>query len=383
MNEPKPNWYKALQEDPLHKHSFSKELAVRIKDEAIRTSNTRIGWIPWIAAGVVTLALIGFILGRLYDNSENVMKPIVLLDVNPTVLMTIQPSLSPSPTPAPTFRPTPQPMFNGRYLVHNGYYYDMTDAVIPLDQIGDQLGTVSRIGDWAMKKEWDTNQFTPNSKIYAIKGENTAEKLAVRSQVRSPKNKESSYDYLELKRATAVEAFDSSILLNAKGDKEEVSIAMSNIRKVDPFLYEFSDLSTSIELQSVSFADQYTEDASILGLSLSYIYPLADDTAVQGYIQVSEYEEKMKLANSSIFANRIEIIKEGDKIHRTEKAIDEADLKVLREFDTDEFHWKDYGNQTYVAKKNDHYYEIQLQGTLSDEQLMDLLNHLHQASLAK
>jgi hypothetical protein len=381
VKEPKPNWYKALQEDPLHNHSFSMNLAARIKDEAVRSgSSSRKNLNIWLSAGVVSLVLLGFVFVRMYAGFDFLMKPKVQLEVTPTNLISIQPTLAPTPT----FRPTPQPMFNGRYLVHNGFYYDMTDAVIPLDQIGEQLGTVSRIGDWAMKKEWDTNQFTPSSKIYAIKGVSPEERLAVRAQVRSPKSKESSYDYQEVRSVEAVEAFDPSIVFGAKADKEEVEIAIENIRKVNPFLYEFSHLSSPIELFGVSFSDQFTADTSVYGTHLTYLYPLADVSEVHGFIEVSEYSEEMKqqhTVSNSIFSNRTEIVKSGDKMLHSEHEVNEADLKVIREFDTGNLHWKDYGDQTYVAKLDDRYYEIKLQGKLSDEQLIELLSHFGPANL--
>jgi hypothetical protein len=366
MTEPKPNWYKDLQEDPLRNHSFTLDLAARIKTEAARSvasslKNLRV----WLGAGVMALLLLGFGFVRMYVGTDFLMKPTVQLDVTPTLFTSIQPTQEPTnePTivPTPTFRPTPQPIFNGRYLVHSGFYYDRTDAVIPLDQIGKELGTVSRIGDWAIKKEWDSNEFGTGVKIFAITGVSPDERLAVRVQVRSPKNKESSYDYQEVKRAAALEVLDPSILLGAKGDKEEVAVVMQNIREVDPYIYEFNGLSSPIELFFANFADKYVENASYYGTYLKYIYPLADDANIQGWVEVAEYSEEMKLQhmlNGSIFA------------------VDEAELKVLREFDSGHLHWKDYGDQIYVAKQNDHYYEIKLQGKLSDEQLQELLSHL-------
>jgi hypothetical protein len=204
--------------------------------------------------------------------------------------------------------------------------------------------------------------------------------------VRSPKSKESSYDYQELKRASAVEAFNPSIIFGAKGDKEEVEIAITNIRKANPFLYEFNHSSSPIELFGVDFSDKYTAIASVYGTRLTYLYPLADDADVQGYIEVTEYDEEMKQqhkVNNSVFSNRMESITKGDKILHIEREVAEAELKVLREFDAGSLHWKDYGDQSYVTKQNDHYYEIKLQGKLSDEQLKDLLSNLGPANLDK
>jgi hypothetical protein len=378
MNEYKPNWYKALKEDPLHNHSFNQDLSTRIMQKAAQSpSRTGKYWTMGIWSGAAVLALLGFVLVRMFLGSDFLMQSKLQLQVAPTDFTTAQPSQE--PVPAPTLRPTPQPMFNGRYLVHNGFYYNMTDAIIPLDQIGEQIGTVKRIGTWAIKKEWDTNQFTPGSQIYTIKGVSPDESLAIRTQVRSPKNKESSYDYLEVKRDASVEVLDPSIILSAKGDPEEVAIALNNIHKADPDLYTFSNLDTSIELESASFVDQYTENASVFGTKLNYIYPLADDTTEQGFIEVNEYSEEMKLQhklNNSIFSNRIERVKgDGKTIRHIEHEVSEADLTVQGDFELNGLRWKDYGDQTYITAVDGHYYEIKLQGKLSDEQLKNLLSH--------
>ncbi|CAK4870523.1 unnamed protein product [Aphanomyces euteiches] len=123
---------------------------------------------------------------------------------------------------------------------------------------------------------------------------------------------------------------------------------------MDPFLYEFSLTSSPIELFAASYSDPYTADTFTYGTWLTYTYPLADDADIQGFIEVSEYSEEVK-----------------------------QQLKVLREFDSGDLHWKDYGDQVYVAKQNDHYYEIKLQGKLSEEQLQELLSHFGPAEPAK
>lgn len=140
----------------------------------------------------------------------------------------------------------------------------------------------------------------------------------------------------------------------------------------------FSHLSSPIELFSANFTDKYVENASYYGTYLTYIYPLADEGKLQGFVEVAEYSEEMKqqhMLSGSIFANRIERIVEGDKSRRIEHEVEEEGLIVLREFNSGDLHWKDYGDQIYVANQNGHYYEIKLQGKLNDEQLKQLLNH--------
>ena len=65
------------------------------------------------------------------------------------------------------------------YLVHNGFYYVPINEKIDKSQLDRKLGTVTRVGDWQVKKEGDTPQYIPRTNYYSIKGISDNSKIAV------------------------------------------------------------------------------------------------------------------------------------------------------------------------------------------------------------
>jgi hypothetical protein len=273
------------------------------------------------------------------------------------------PVISPNPTPNASIPP------DQRYIVYKNAYYVKTDEVLPTLQVGNKVLTVTRIGDWAIKKEGDTNEFTPGSDLYTVKGSDDS-KMAVKVSRGKTSSGTTIYEYQIVKRYAPVIQTESSTILGAKGDYNEVAIAINNIRKKDPYLFELTEMDSRAKLFSASYIDPITEGMSVYGTYLIYELPEADvNKNLQGILEIAEYSEadkqQGKIQNSIYGGN-------GKKATKTNQS-DEPQVKA--QFEMNSLRWLDYGNGTYVGRTGDRYYEIHLQGKLTDEKLKDVLKH--------
>jgi hypothetical protein len=125
------------------------------------------------------------------------------------------------------------------YLVHDGYYYIPTETKVDKKDLDQQLGKVTRIGDWTYLQEGDTQLYIPGTKYYSIIGAAETEKIAVEIWG-GTKQEPKIIEYEVLERKEVLEEIDNSKVLGGKGDEKEVNTALSNIRKHIPFLHEIS-----------------------------------------------------------------------------------------------------------------------------------------------
>lgn len=227
---------------------------------------------------------------------------------------------------------------------------------------------VSGIGQ--IKQEGDTNEFVPGSGIFGIKGIDPKEKLAIKVN-RSPKNidpEDAVFEYHIVNRTIPIEQVDKSQIIGSKGDTEEVAAALQNIRKVDPYLYNFESLGKRVQLHLATYASkETTPDTMWEGTYLDYIFPEANTVigkmSIQGFLEISEYDEKIKKRGNfkTIYKNA------------------NTNPEVTDEFVLNGLNWKKHKSSEsvsiYVGQKNDRYYEIRLQGKLSNEQMKEVLSH--------
>jgi hypothetical protein len=125
------------------------------------------------------------------------------------------------------------------YLVHDGHYYIPTGKIVDKKELNQQLGEVTRVGDWTYLQEGDTQVYIPGTKYYSLKNVPETEKIAV-DIWRGTKQEPKIVGYEVLERKEALEEIDHSKVLGGKGDEKEVNMALTNIREHVPFLHEIT-----------------------------------------------------------------------------------------------------------------------------------------------
>lgn len=125
------------------------------------------------------------------------------------------------------------------YLIHDGYYYIPTENKVDKKELYQQIGEVTRIGDWTYLQEGDTPLFIPGTKYYSIVNAPETEKIAVEIWG-GTKQEPKIVRYEVLERKEALEEIDNSKVLGGKGDEKEVNMALANIRDYVPFLHEIN-----------------------------------------------------------------------------------------------------------------------------------------------
>ncbi|MEH6888691.1 hypothetical protein V7024_02860 [Bacillus sp. JJ864] len=122
-----------------------------------------------------------------------------------------------------------------QYLVHNAHYYIPASENVSKEQLGRELGEVSRSGEWRFLQEGDTTEYVPGTKYYSIQGKATEEVIAV-ERIGGTVKKPVIEGYEVLKRAKPLEKVDVKQIFGGKNDSKEVQAAYDNIREVVPFL---------------------------------------------------------------------------------------------------------------------------------------------------
>jgi len=133
------------------------------------------------------------------------------------------------------------------YIVHNGFYYVPISEEINLDKLDKKIGQVTRIGEWQIKEEGDTLQYIPGTKYYSIKDVSEAQKIAV-GILEGTKKKLNVTKYQVFERKEPIEAIKQDKVYSAKGDEQEVGIAIQNIRKQIPFFREIKSSELKVQL---------------------------------------------------------------------------------------------------------------------------------------
>lgn len=242
----------------------------------------------------------------------------------------------------------PEPQF-GAYLIHDNAYYVRTEEIVPQEQVGKELGRVQRIGDWALKKEGDSNAFSPQMSVYyELSGVDSKEKIAVLAKGNSAEP----WEYWVLRR-TAEVVVDTGAILHAKNDPEEVGYVLANVRRLNPNFYEFRDPEDSLLLHLAAYAPEQQFMRMMYGVK-----------GGSGTIMVYEYPRSY--AGSS-----------DESMHGP--MYEDAHTAATSEFEEAGMLWKRY-RSVYVTKQGETFYEVHLQTEMSEDEVRRLLRYFVRTS---
>jgi hypothetical protein len=260
------------------------------------------------------------------------------------------------------------------YIVLNGYYYKKTDREVISEQLGEQIASVERTGDWAIKKSGDSNEIPPGP-IYSINGEN--ENLIAAKGV-SYKNGTNVSAYIVFQKSDKIMETNTEGITSAKGDPQETKIAFENIKKKVKPLYGFVDMGNRTKLELVS----YSKDPTILTY---YHFPEGDiqenGNTTSGLLFINQYRKGMKFENSRFDHPFVmERINQADGSIKFEmvKALDwEKPLKI-DSLDLNGISWgiyQDSFHNDFVLKGETEKFEFEIttQGDFTLESLKGLL----------
>lgn len=241
----------------------------------------------------------------------------------------------------------------GAYAIYNGYYYAADGTVVNQPDIGKPISEIKRTGDVPDKQSSDSNIFIGT--VYSIQNVSDQQKIAVK------------YNdiYIGLQRASSL----ADILMSSKGDPKTNALALRNVRKEAPFLYEFPGMEKQIQLVSY-------QPGMGPGVTLYYQLPEANKNDMQGFLFIFEYRkgwENITIENSIPFPV-------GVRQSRSTFQANSNPGAPVKTFDLNGIHWSYYSNSLLRGEKDDRYYEIQVQGSLAEEKLMDLLKSFKPAS---
>ncbi|AEI40775.1 hypothetical protein [Paenibacillus mucilaginosus] len=241
------------------------------------------------------------------------------------------------------------------YVVMDGYYYRVTGETVDDAVIGKVIGEIKRVGDWEIKRSGDSNEYPPGP-LYSIQEKDTKEVIAYR--LPKKKGDPGPYRYSVLERSEQVEQHDPKQIMGAKNDPEEVGIALQNIRKAVPYLYEFDSNLKSAVVNQAGYS-------SNTGVTLYYRVSEADDKEIQGFLFIFEYpQEKAALIMNSAFSANI-----GGEPRSPAKASETFEMNGIQ--------WSYYGTHLLRGEKDGHYYELQTQGKFTRDRLVGLLKHFN------
>lgn len=248
-----------------------------------------------------------------------------------------------------------------KYVVLDGYYYVPNGDTIDELKLGKQFAGVQRIGDWEYKKTGDSNYFGPPAPIYSILDIKTDEKVAIKT-ITGGTRQNPNYTLMVLQRSEAIKEPDATTILGAKGDTKEVAIALQNIRKKFPLLYEFQGMEQKMDF--ASYSPNFGP-----GVKLGYRVPEADTAdlksnhQVQGIIFVYEYKKGMENETGE---------------SRFRKGSEYYEAKPTETFDFNWIHWEYYDTNVVRGEKDKMIYEVQVQGNLNQDDLVELLKTFKQ-----
>lgn len=260
------------------------------------------------------------------------------------------------------------------YIVLNGFYFAKTSDTVTKEQLGEQIAKVERVGDWDIKKGGDSNEVPPGP-IFSIQGKDPSTFIAAKGVVyENGQNKEA---YLVFEKREPVENnLNEQSILSAKNDEAEVKIAFNNVKKLLPALYEYKDDTKTTILTSIDYREDFGP-----GVSLSYRVPSKDTKdaqgyAVQGFIDILQYDKSIKPEASEFSPKSIPEIKkqEGNTVIHELKPIPQPEL--IQSFSVNNINWGFYkthfGQYVLRGESNNMIYELKLQGNFkpSDGQIL-------------
>lgn len=238
---------------------------------------------------------------------------------------------------------------SGAYLIHDNAYYVPTEETVPQQRLGMQLGQVERIGDWALKREGDSNAYPPQINSYfELSGVDPKEKIVLFA-------KENSGDpgkFLVMRRAAEVHV-DTSLLLHAKNDPVEVRFVLENVRRLLPDFYQFWDRDGKLNVQLAAY-DPKT------GL-MRVMYGI---TGSSGTITVYQYPRSYAGASKESMYGPMY----------------ESANTATSEFEENGNLWKRY-KSVYVMKQGETFYEVHIQAEMSEDEFRQLLQTFVKSSL--
>ncbi|MCX7569368.1 hypothetical protein OS242_05295 [Tumebacillus sp. DT12] len=248
--------------------------------------------------------------------------------------------------PVPQAVPEPQ---LGAYVIHDKAYYVPTEEIVPPEQVGAELGRVQRIGDWALKREGDSNAYPPQMNVYYVRNGADPKKEIVLLA----KNNSADPGVYTVMRRAAVVAVDTSAILHAKNDQEEVGYVLENIRRLNPSFYEFRDVEDSLVLHLAA----YVPDQKLVRM----MYGVKGESGT-----ITVYEYPRAYAGSS-----------RESMHGP--MYDDAGTAVTSEFEEAGLLWKRY-KAVYVTRQEDTFYEVHIETQKTEDEVRRLLRYFVRTS---
>jgi hypothetical protein len=258
---------------------------------------------------------------------------------------------------------------NFPYIVFNGYYYKETSEKTDSAQLGKEVGKVNRTGDWAIKKEGDSNEVPPGP-VFSIEGKDSSRYIAVKN----PRENGGKLNYVIFEKAEKIIPTDTSEIETAKNDPTEVNAAIQNATKGVGPLFTLDE-----KYQPISFS--YTNEQVI---QLAYKIPEGDKVIngdnVPGELYIDEYEKNIEIKKSR-FIKPVEstIVKKGNHYKAVPKKVTNwSPPTLIKSSIINNVKWgfykDEYHKDIVVKGETDKYnFEITTQGSFSLELLERIL----------
>ncbi|MGZ4135161.1 MAG: hypothetical protein ACXVC1_07150, partial [Tumebacillaceae bacterium] len=255
---------------------------------------------------------------------------------------------------------------HGSYIIHNNCYFVSTNQVVDGSRIGEEIGRVKRIGDWSLKREGDSNAYPPNMVImYQLPGADPNQSIVVLTKMNS-----ADPGTYEIFRNDGKVETDTSQILSAKNDPEEVGYALKNMEKLNPYQYEITGMGERAVPTLAIFSPKDVAKSNQGQVQIEYQVQEAkgtvDGVSFSGRLTVYEYGVDTKGDNPST------LFGEAFKINPL--------TTVLSEFDQNGIHWQEYAKNIYLGIKGDTYYELHLDGVLSTDRFREFIDHFQPAA---
>jgi hypothetical protein len=253
------------------------------------------------------------------------------------------------------------------YIVLNGFYYAKTGDTVSEDYLGQEIARVERTGEWNIKKQGDSNEVVPGP-IYSVRGKDSKQFITAKGVVYKDGKNQSAY--LLFQKRDPVESVDEKSILSTKGDATEGELALQNIRKVLPTLYEYRDNTGTTTVDLAAYRKDFGP-----GAMLYYRVPSKDTTdkdghEIPGFIMSFQYNKSIKIYQSQLNPKPKGILYHP---YGEEKEVKPQLIETFIKNNTNwELYKTYYGNYIMQGKHGNMIYELQLQGDFksSDVQII-------------
>jgi|GEM_PF-5611933 hypothetical protein len=251
------------------------------------------------------------------------------------------------------------------YVIYQDHYYRVTGNLLDASKLGEEIFHVTRVGNWNLKKNGDSNHFVPSSPIYRVRGREDA--IAVKSTMWGIFD-----SYIELERAEAVETVPKESIRGAKNDPVETSIALENAKNQVDTIYSFPENFERAMLNFVSLQDDHFPTLYYRVLEADVEQ---DGMTVQGFLFVHQYAKDKEIPAVSMFTPGYirEYVDETTLILKLDPDFVEPEAK--ESFLINDMKWSYYHDQLWQGERGNRYYEIQTQGAFTKDMMIDLLSH--------